>query len=172
MKKYLLFVTLLMLFLAAPVHAQAASMKLTFTDTSNKETSFKIERALTSTAADMAAIGNAPTSTATPPATVMYTDTGLIDNQSYCYRVSACNADGCSLPTAIVCGKTAGPGIPSAPINLKADPVPATSGQLTPEMQPEASPQAFSEQSIKEQTYDPQYFTDLRARHWKHSDPR
>ena len=90
----------LSILLAAPVHS--ASLVLKWTDNSDNEDGFKIERRLGTTGAfaEVARRGAQP-GTGTIASD---TDTGLIDQQNYCYRVRAFNAAGDSGYTNIACG--------------------------------------------------------------------
>ena len=70
----------------------ATEIALAWTDNSMDETSFRIERSPDGTS--WAAL---PT---VPPGTTALLDAGLTSGTAYYYRVSACNAAGCSAPTA------------------------------------------------------------------------
>jgi Domain of Unknown Function (DUF1080) len=77
------------------LEAHAETLRLKWTDTSNNETGFQIERMATN--GDYVRI-------ATVPANVQsYTDTGLSAGRTYCYRVRAVNASGASLPSNAGC---------------------------------------------------------------------
>ena len=110
-------VLVLALLFATSIQAHAASLKLTWQDTSNNEDEFRIERSLTGTTLSFARI-------ATPPANATtHTDTGLPENTSYTYRIQACNAAGCSAFSATAEGKTP-LSMPAAPGSLTVTPLP------------------------------------------------
>lgn len=77
--------------------ADAAQLTLAWTDNSNNEDGFKIERKLgqTGTFAQIATVGADITS---------YTDAGLAAGTTYCYRVRAFNTAGDSAYTSEACG--------------------------------------------------------------------
>jgi len=102
---------------AAPGNLTAATVSktqitLAWTDTSNNETGFKIERKLASAVAyaQIAAVGANVTS---------YASNGLTANTAYSYRVLAYNAGGNSVYSNIA-GATTLPNPPAAPSNLAA----------------------------------------------------
>jgi len=69
-----------------------ASIQLTWTDNAGDEINVKVERKTTA--------GGSYSQIATLPAnSVSYGDSGLSSNTTYFYRVSACNAGGCSAPS-------------------------------------------------------------------------
>ena len=79
--------------LADPV--EAASLQLSWADNSNNESGFTIER--------MVPDGNlAPVATVGANVT-SYTDSALIDGQTYCYTVRAFNSAGSSVPSNLAC---------------------------------------------------------------------
>jgi len=81
--------------------ASAAGLQLTWVDNSSDETGFKIERRLSAgTFGIVASVAANVTS---------YSDSGLIDNTTYCYRVNAFNGVGSSPYTPEVCGTTPTP---------------------------------------------------------------
>lgn len=81
--------------------ASAAGLQLTWADNSTDETGFKIERRLSAgTFGIVASVAANVTS---------YSDSGLIDNTTYCYRVNAFNGVGSSPYTPEVCGTTPAP---------------------------------------------------------------
>jgi hypothetical protein len=83
--------------LADPV--EAGSLQLSWADNSNNESGFTIER--------MAPDGNlAPIATVGANVT-SYTDSALIDGQTYCYTVRAFNSTGSSVPSNLACGTAA-----------------------------------------------------------------
>ncbi|HEU5210267.1 MAG TPA: fibronectin type III domain-containing protein [Longimicrobiales bacterium] len=91
-------------------------INLTWTDRSDNEASFRIERSVSG--------GNWSEIASTAPGVVAYVDsTGLAASTVYLYRVSACNAAGCSAPTGVSSATTA-PAPPSA-LNASMQP-PAT----------------------------------------------
>jgi hypothetical protein len=76
--------------------ANAAELYLSWNDDSTDETHFQIER---SDSPD----GAYTTVTNTAADATSYRDTGLTAGEQYCYRISACNAEGCSSPTSPQC---------------------------------------------------------------------
>ena len=84
---------------AWPADALAAQLQLTWTDNSTNENGFAIERA-TGTTGTFAQVG---TTAATLTA---YSDSGLADATTYCYRVRAFNAAGYSGYSNVACGTT------------------------------------------------------------------
>ena len=115
MKQVVQYFTILGLFLFLPTSAYAVGAKLRWVDTSNNEENFKIERSIGGNTLNFIPVGVVPANTVTS------TDNGLVENQEYCYRVCACNAGGCSLPTASVCIKSL-LSVPSSPTNLTVTP--------------------------------------------------
>ena len=91
----------LLLFAAMAWHveANAAQLSLTWTDNSTNEDGFKIERktGTTGTYAQIAVTGANVTS---------YTDSGLSDTTTYCYRLRAFNTAGDSAYSNEACGTT------------------------------------------------------------------
>src|SRR5437867_2427314 len=81
------------------VEAGAAQLQLTWTNNSTNEDGFKIERS-TGTTGTFVQIG------VTGPGVTSYTDSGLADATTYCYRVRAYNAAGDSDYTNVGCGAT------------------------------------------------------------------
>jgi hypothetical protein len=77
----------------------AAQFQLTWQDNSNNEDGFKIERGSTTTG-PFAQIGTVVANTTS------YTDSGLADATTFCYRVRAFNSTGDSTYSNIVCGTT------------------------------------------------------------------
>lgn len=72
----------------------AASITLDWTDASNNETRFEIFRAVRG----IDGVWNAYQRVAKPPAnTTVYSDTGLMGQTAYRYRIRACNLAGCSI---------------------------------------------------------------------------
>jgi hypothetical protein len=90
-------------------HANVASFQLTWADNSTNEDGFIIERKIGTTGifARIASVGADVTS---------YTDAGLADATTYCYRVSAFNSAGNSPYSPEICGTT--PVSPIAAFNL------------------------------------------------------
>ena len=74
--------------------AQAAVLRLSWQDTSNTETGFKIERMTGSNYVEIASVA---------ANVVTYSDTTLTEGSTYCYRVRAFNASGLSAPTNAAC---------------------------------------------------------------------
>lgn len=112
MRKFLI-IGLILFF---PTSALAVGIRLNWVDTSNNESGFKIERSLGGSTINMTPIGNAPTNA------TEFIDTGLAENQDYCYRISAYNSAGSSSPTPNVCAKTI-LNAPLSPTGLTATPV-------------------------------------------------
>ncbi len=79
--------------------AVAAQLQLTWTDNSNNEDGFKIERG-PATAGPFAQIATILANTTS------YTDSGLADATTFCYRVRAFNSTGDSTYTNVVCATT------------------------------------------------------------------
>jgi len=90
-----------------------SQLNLSWTDNSNDEASFRIERAPGPGAAFAEIDTTAPNATS-------YEDSGLNANTEYCYRVRASNANGNSAYTAQVCATTnaSGGSAPAAPSGL------------------------------------------------------
>jgi len=110
---------LILLFLLITTPAWGASLTLNWTDNSDNETGFKIERRLGTigTFARIIHVGvNVQTFVDTPP-----------DNQGYCYQVRAFNTLGESGPSNIACSATVVlppvSGIPVNPSGLTVTPV-------------------------------------------------
>jgi len=82
--------------------ANAASLQLAWTDNSQNESGFNIERKL-GTAGTFSLIATVGVNTTS------YLDSNLADATSYCYRVNAFNSAGSSPYTPEVCGTTAAP---------------------------------------------------------------
>jgi titin len=99
----------------------STQVDLTWSDNSNNETGFQIERSLTSGS------GYALIAT-TAPNTTAYSNTGLAANTSYFYRIRATNASGSSAYTAISNAITQPVTLPAAPTALKA--IAASSTQI------------------------------------------
>ncbi len=98
----------------------SSEVKLTWTDNSNNETSYKIERSSDGTNFSMIAqIGMN---------TITYSDTNLTANTAYTYRVRATNEGGDSAPSNTA-NTTTSQSAPAAPSNLTAIAV-STSGQI------------------------------------------
>jgi hypothetical protein len=77
------------------LEAYAASLRLTWTDASNNESGFKIER--------MASTGNYAQIATVSANVQIYTDTRLVSGTTYCYRVRAFNSAGTSAPSNASC---------------------------------------------------------------------
>jgi hypothetical protein len=91
----------------------SAEIDLTWSDNSNNETGFQIERSLT------LGSGYALIAT-TAPNTTSYSNVALTANTSYFYRVRATNASGSSAYTVISNATTPPVTLPAAPTTLKA----------------------------------------------------
>ena len=77
-----------------PVKAEAASLRLTWTDNSSNEDGFKIERMTDGSYVDVGTVGANLAS---------YTDSGLLAGAIYCYRVRAFNSTAISDPSNQAC---------------------------------------------------------------------
>ena len=86
---------LMALSLSVPAQASAASIALNWTDNSNNETGFKIER--------MPAGGSFNLLTTLGSNVQAYIDTTVVEGKSYCYRVSAYNSAKTSTPSNSAC---------------------------------------------------------------------
>lgn len=117
MKKLVALLFVGILFPALPVFAQAAELKISWTDMSTNEVDFRIERSLT-----MDTIGFSQVAIVLKDLTT-WTDTGLAENTLYFYKMRACNTGGCSPYTAVASGKTV-VRIPVAPGAITVTPVP------------------------------------------------
>ena len=82
--------------------ASAAGLQLTWADNSTDETGFNIERKLGTNGVFSLLATTAPNVTS-------YSDSGLMDSTTYCYRVNAFNGAGPSAYTPEVCGTTLAP---------------------------------------------------------------
>jgi len=80
--------------IAVPGEVQAASLRLLWTDNSDNEAGFKIERVIGGTFAEIATVSANVTS---------YTDSGLLAGSIYCYQVRAFNSAGASAPSNKAC---------------------------------------------------------------------
>jgi hypothetical protein len=106
------------LFFLAAAQAIAADLILTWTDNSNNEAGFIVERApgaAAATATTFAEVARTGVNVAT------YTDRNLPESTEYTYRVRAWNQAGMSAPSATATGKTS-LSIPGAPTDLKIRP--------------------------------------------------
>lgn len=109
-------VTLALLFIGTPVWA--VSNTLTWTDNSDNETTFHVERK-----ADACGAPAAFVEIATVPAAlgmgslVFFTDSAVVEGSTYCYRVAASNAAGKS-GYSNEAGRTVPFSIPAAPSGL------------------------------------------------------
>ena len=112
-----LYVLLLTLMLATP--AWASSNIVSWTDNSNNELNFNIERTTAAnvpacqTATGFTALASVGTNVAT------YTDSAVVEGTTYCYRVNASNTAGTS-GFSNVAGRTVPFTIPAAPTGLGA----------------------------------------------------
>ena len=82
--------------------ARAATLQLAWTDNSNNETGFKIERKA-GTGGTFAVLANVTSNVNT------YSDASLADSTTYCYRVNAFNDAGASSYTSEACATTQAP---------------------------------------------------------------
>lgn len=99
------------------VSTGASTIDLGWTDASDNEAVFRIERALNSTG-PFSEIGT------TGPNVVVFTDNGRTEQTEYCYQVRATNAEGTSGFTAVSCATTDAPPPPPPlpdPVTLTAD---------------------------------------------------
>jgi len=111
--------------LALAAGAFAAELKLAWTDNSDNETGFKIERAPGSSGTLVwAQIAQAAANITT------YTDTGLPHATTYSYRVRAYNSSGDSGPSNTVSATTPAPP-PAAPTALQVAPVVAAAAAVS-----------------------------------------
>jgi len=115
----------------APTNLIAAAVSsteidLTWTDNSNNETGFQIQRGLTSTGPFTTIATAAANATG-------YTDTGLSPSTTYYYQINATNSAGSSAYTTIVNATTPAslPGVPTAPSGLAATATSATEIDLS-----------------------------------------
>lgn len=97
----------------AATAAGTSTINVSWTDNSNNETGFILQRSLSSTGgfADIATLGINSSS---------YSNTGLTSSTTYYYRVQAINATGSSSYSNVAGATTAAITIPSAPSNLSA----------------------------------------------------
>ena len=98
-----------------------ASLRLAWTDTSNSEDGFKIERL----------VGGLVAATLTVPANVTsYVDSALVSGTVYCYRVEAFNAAGDSDPSNQACATAQNPVVASVSLTptLTVSPTKVTAG--------------------------------------------
>lgn len=99
------------------VSTGTSTIDLGWTDGSDNEADFRIERGLSS-AGPFSEIGT------TGANVVVFSDSGLTDETEYCYQVRATNADGTSGFTAVSCATTDAPPPPPPlpdPVTLTAD---------------------------------------------------
>lgn len=108
---------------------EAATLKLSWKDSSTNESGFKVERLSGASYVEIASVGaNVQT----------YTDSGLTSGSTYCYRVRAFNSSGSSGTTNAACATApiaALPGLPqnpapSSPQNPPSNPDPSGTAQL------------------------------------------
>ena len=103
LRQFSIYILLIPLLLLAAMNgsegAHAGQLSLTWTDNSNNEDSFKIERKLgqAGTFNQVATVGTN---------VISYTDSGLTDGTNYCYRLRAFNAAGDSAYSNEDCGST------------------------------------------------------------------
>src|SRR4030095_614612 len=98
------FIVISFLFLASTpwydqVQAQSASLRLTWTDTSNNEDGFKIERLVA---------GLVDATLTVPVNATSYIDSALVAGTVYCYRLEAFNSAGDSDPSNQSCAMAEG----------------------------------------------------------------
>ena len=106
----------------------STSISLAWTDASNNETHFELQRAPIGAAALAVAAGGGDMASAlawevvaSPDAdATSYTDTGLASSYTYRYKLNACNGSGCSTASNIVEASTAGATPPAAPSGVSA----------------------------------------------------
>ncbi len=91
--------------------ANAAVTQLSWADNSNDETGFNIERKIGVNGAFIA-IASAPVNS------ISYSDAGLADSTTYCYRVDAFNDTGASAYTSEVCATTPPPPVTTYSVTL------------------------------------------------------
>ena len=104
----LIFALCALLFFVAASEAATINARLSWTDNSNNETGFRVERKVgTGTYATLATVAQDVTSVDDP---------GLALGTLYCYRVFAFNALGDSAPSAEVCATS--PDVPAPPSGL------------------------------------------------------
>jgi len=118
MKKFFTFLAvelvigLSVIFLLFAQPAMGGSLTLQWTDTSNNEDGFKIERRVGTAPGAFVEIARTPANTRT------YADAMILDNQTYCYRVKAFNVAGVSTGTNIACGTVVVQVVPTGPTGL------------------------------------------------------
>jgi titin len=111
-KNILVFSIFALLLLAASVvHAQAASLSLSFTDNASNETGFDVERCQGSGCSGFAKVAGLGVNVTT------YVDSSLLEGTMYCYRVRAVNSGGASAYSNTSCATTL-VAAPAAPSNL------------------------------------------------------
>ncbi len=105
------------------VQAQSASLLLTWTDTSNNEDGFKIERLVA---------GLVDATFTIPVNTNSYIDSALVSGTMYCYRVGAFNSAGDSDPSNQACAMAQGPTVnATANSSVSANPTTIKPGGTT-----------------------------------------
>lgn len=109
--------------LAASVISQS-QIDLSWTDNSNNETGFEIERS-TGTCTAFSVIGTTGANVTT------YQNTGLLANTTYCYRVNAVNTYGDSSYSNTISAVTGDTQAPTAPSNLSGSAASSTQINLT-----------------------------------------
>ena len=102
---------LLVTSLALPLEAIAGQLTLTWSDNSNNELNFDIQRCLGSGCTNFAPLISVGANVTT------YVDTAVIEGATYCYRVDASDSAGVSAFSNTACANVL-PTIPAAPSNL------------------------------------------------------
>ena len=115
-KKIMLFVAAVFL-IPSIVYAVPASLSLSWTDNSDNESGFKVERCQGVGCTTFSQI------TVTGVNAQAYVDPGLVQASLYCYRVRATNSAGDSAFSNTACATTAVQ-IPAGPTGLSVAPVP------------------------------------------------
>ncbi len=103
--------------LAYSTSSWASSLRLTWSDMSDNETDFRVERSLNTAVLSFVQIGTTAANVAT------YTDGLVVEGTSYAYRVRAANGAGFSAYSNIATG-TAPVSLPSVPTGLTVVPLP------------------------------------------------
>lgn len=116
MKKYVSVALIALFVFLVPMLVLAAELKISWTDMSNNETHFEVERS--------AASAGPFVKIASPAANaVLYTDENLAENTTFFYKLRACNTTAaCSAYTAVASGKTV-ISIPATPTGLTVTPI-------------------------------------------------
>ena len=116
MRKLLVCLFVLCL-LAYSTSSWAASLRLTWTDLSDNEVDFRVERSLNTAVLSFVQIATTAANVAT------YTDALVVEGTSYAFRVKACNSAGCSSYSNTAVG-VAPVSLPTTPSGLTATPLP------------------------------------------------